>query len=521
MRYCGQCRSFFAADIKNCPRDNFVLEEMDIKGLVGKELDGKYSVEGLLGVGGMGAVFKARHSFIGNEVAIKVIHPEMAMDKSVTERFLREARAAATIDHVNAIRVSDFGKIGDMLYLVMEFIQGESMKEYLERKKRLDLNETVHIMNQVAAALDVAHSFQIVHRDLKPDNIMFKTGLRGERVVKVVDFGIAKLKSASDNAKEALTSVGTIIGTAKYMSPEQCQAAPIDHRSDIYSLGVMVYEALTGQCPYGEANGMQVIVKHIIEPPPSPRSLNPDIPEPVEKVILKALSKQPGTRYSSAGEFTTDLTTASGGFCDLTKGTQTTLLSNQQASSAPVAQQAGNQTIASPIQAPSAQAQAGNQTIVSPIQSPIPAQQGGQTIIGSISSLPQSVVGVGGKRPKILIVLESKAILMLFKHQMQQAGYEVAFVMNSLEAVNAINTEKPEIIILGVELSQLSGPDLCRMIKTKPELAQFAKTPVLLYSAMSEEDLSSKVKECQADGYIHKTWNMDRVTKELSPYVQR
>jgi two-component system alkaline phosphatase synthesis response regulator PhoP len=147
--------------------------------------------------------------------------------------------------------------------------------------------------------------------------------------------------------------------------------------------------------------------------------------------------------------------------------------------------------------------------------------QGGQTIIGSISALPQSVIGIGGKRPKILIVLESKAILMLFKAQMQQAGYDVSFVMNSLEAPAAINNEKPDIIILGVELSQLSGPDLCRMIKTKPELAQFSRTPVLLYSAMSEEELDSKVKECQADGYIHKTWNMERVTKVLSPYVQK
>lgn len=517
MKYCGQCKSFFAGEIENCPRDNFILEEMDIKDLVGRELDTKYNIEFLLGAGGMGTVFKARHKFIGNEVAIKVIHPEMAVDKNVEERFLREARAAATIDHINAIRVSDFGKVGDMLYLVMEFIQGESMKEYLERKQQLELSETVHIMNQVAAALDIAHSFQIIHRDLKPDNIMFKTGLKGERIVKVVDFGIAKIKSSSDDGSISITGAGTILGTAKYMSPEQCQAAPIDHRSDIYSLGVIVYEALTGQCPYGDANGMQVIVKHIIEPPPTPRSLNPNIPEPVEKVILKALAKQPNARYSTAGEFTTDLTTAAGAFCDLTKGTQTSLLSTPVSS--PISQPASNQTIASPIQAPSVSTP-NNQTIASPIQSPMPVQ-GGQTIIGSISALPQSVIGIGGKRPKILIVLESKAILMLFKAQMQQAGYDVSFVMNSLEAPAAINNEKPDIIILGVELSQLSGPDLCRMIKTKPELAQFSRTPVLLYSAMSEEELDSKVKECQADGYIHKTWNMERVTKVLSPYVQK
>ncbi len=492
------------------------MEEMDIKSLVGKELDGKYSIEKLLGVGGMGAVFKARHAFIGNEVAIKVIHPEMAMDKSVTERFLREARAAAAIDHANAIRVSDFGKVGDMLYLVMEFIYGESMKDYLERKPRLDLNETVHIMNQVAAALDIAHSLQIVHRDLKPDNIMFKAGLRGERIVKVVDFGIAKVKSASDNSKEALTSVGTIIGTAKYMSPEQCQASAIDHRSDIYSLGIMVYEALTGQCPYGDANGMQVIVKHIIEAPPKPRSLNPSIPEPVEAVILKALAKQPTSRYSSAGEFTTELTTAAGGYCDLTQGNQTTLL--KPSSSGPINQQtqpSNNQTIASPIQAPSAQS--GNQTIASPIQAPKSFSQAVHTMIASAPVLPNT----GGKRPKALIVLEGKGIIALLKLQVQQAGFEVLIQMSSMDAVTAIPTERPDLIIVGVELSQLSGPDLCMMIKTRPAMAQVAKTPVLLYSGMSEEDLSAKVKECKADGYVHKNWNGAKLVEALSPYLNR
>jgi serine/threonine-protein kinase len=516
MKYCGQCRSFFAGEIKNCPRDSATLEEMDIKSLVGKELDGKYAIEKLLGVGGMGAVFKAKHAFIGNEVAIKVIHPEMAMDKSVTERFLREARAAATIDHVNAIRVSDFGKVGDMLYLVMEFIAGESMKDYLERKPRLDLNETVHIMNQVAAALDVAHNFQIVHRDLKPDNIMFKTGLKGERVVKVVDFGIAKVKSASDNAKEALTSVGTIIGTAKYMSPEQCQASPIDHRSDIYSLGVMVYEALTGQCPYGDANGMQVIVKHIIEPPPKPRSLNPNIPEAVEKVILKALAKQPSARYNSAGEFTEELTTAAGAYCDLSQGTQTGLLSVQAYPTGQSSAPASNQTIASPIQAPTVGANAGNQTIISPVQSPMPVRQAIHTMIASAP-----VINTGGKRPRAMVVLEGKGIIALLKIQIQQAGFEVLVQMSSPEAITAIPAEKPDLIILGVELSQLSGPDLCSMIRTKPEMAQVAQTPVLLYSGMAEDELGQKVRECGASGYVHKTWNGQKLIDALSPYLNR
>src|SRR5436190_1162839 len=149
MKHCSRCNNFFSEEIETCPTDNLALTEFDITSLVGHTIDGKYKVEALLGMGGMGAVFRARHTFIGNDVAIKVIHPELALDRSIVERFLREARAAAAIDHPNAIRVSDFGRAGDMLYLVMEYIQGETMKDLIARKKQLKIGETVLILAQV------------------------------------------------------------------------------------------------------------------------------------------------------------------------------------------------------------------------------------------------------------------------------------------------------------------------------------------------------------------------------------
>lgn len=327
MKHCSQCNKFFSDDLELCPSDNSLLMFFDLMNLIGKTIDNKYKIESVLGKGGMGAVFGARHTFIGNEVAIKIIHPEMTVDRSISERFLQEARAATTIDHPNAIRVTDFGRVGDMLYLVMEFIKGESMKEYLHKKHTLSINQTADILSQVCAALDVAHKHKIIHRDLKPDNIMLKRGEEKEYIVKVVDFGIAKINIA--DSQESITNAGTIIGTANYMSPEQCQCMAIDHRSDIYSLGIIVYEALCGECPFTSPIPMQLIVKHITEPPPPLRSKNPTIPESIERIVMKAIEKQPSERYTSAGEFAQALLIASQSLSEVTANGSTFSKQNQ------------------------------------------------------------------------------------------------------------------------------------------------------------------------------------------------
>lgn len=532
MKVCAQCNNFFSDETELCPNDNLPLKDFDIASLVGKTIDGKYKVEEMLGMGGMGAVFRARHTFIHNDVAIKVIHPELALDRSVVERFLREARAAATIDHTNAIRVTDFGKAGDMLYLVMEFIRGVSMKDYLEKKQRLTIGETARIMKQVCSALDVAHSFQIVHRDLKPDNIMLKYNSRGEPFVKVVDFGIAKVKS-SDSGGQALTNVGMIIGTASYMSPEQCQGAPVDHRSDIYSLGIIAYEALSGKKPFEAPSPMQVIVKHIIEAPPPLRTANAQLPAEVESVVMRAMEKNAAERYATAMEFAEQLSIVAAMFAEndnpsdplLTAPTgnlpplapspqvdsDQTYVPAAQASPAPSndrayvpAQPSNDRTYVPP--------QPNNDRTYVPAQSAKPVADNDRTVIGSNGQ------AAAGKKRKLLIVNDSKAIVMLLKHQLQQAGYQVVTQMDSVEAPVTIMSERPELIIVGIDMPKLSGPELCTMIRTKPSMSAVAQVPVLLYSSLSEDELNKKVLDCNASGFIHKNWTMERIISALSQY---
>ncbi|MBI4851513.1 MAG: SUMF1/EgtB/PvdO family nonheme iron enzyme [Acidobacteria bacterium] len=307
MKHCPKCQKSFPDSAETCPDDNTKLADFDVSGLVGKTIDGKYEIQTLLGLGGMGGVFRARHTFINNEVAIKLINPKLATHEEIVERFLREARAAAAIDHPNAVKVTDFGRADGMLYLVMEYVAGYNLTQLIRKKGKLSPSTTANIMSQICAALDDAHAKKIIHRDLKPDNVMIKVDRNKKHIVKVFDFGIAKMMmdGKQDNS---ITRAGTIVGTVNYMSPEQCRGeGNIDLRSDIYSLGVVAFEMLTGRLPFTAPTPTGLAVKHIVEPPPSLRSIVSEIPESVDKAVLKALNKEPKDRYTSAGEFANEL----------------------------------------------------------------------------------------------------------------------------------------------------------------------------------------------------------------------
>lgn len=309
MKYCPQCQKSFADHNDVCPVDKTRLIDFDVNSLIGQTIDSKYQIQSLLGVGGMGAVFRARHTFIGNDVAIKMINPKLASNNETAERFLREARAAAAIDHTNAVKVTDFGRAGETLYLVMEFVPGYNLTNLIRKKGHLSASTTANIMTQICAALDDAHAKHIVHRDLKPDNIMIKVD-KGKNVVKVFDFGIAKMMTGNTE-DNSITRAGTIVGTVNYMSPEQCRGDEIiDFRADIYSLGVVAYEMLTGKLPFTAPSPTALAVKHIVEPPPPLRRIVATISESVEKVVMKALSKDPNQRHNSAGEFAAQLASA-------------------------------------------------------------------------------------------------------------------------------------------------------------------------------------------------------------------
>jgi eukaryotic-like serine/threonine-protein kinase len=258
---------------------------------------GDYAVQGTLGEGGMGTVYSAIHPLIGKKAAIKVISAALCQEPEAVDRFVQEARAVNQIGHPNIVDVFAFGRLDDgRSYLIMEWLQGQSLADRLDSGP-IALDDALRILAQVADALEAAHEAKIVHRDLKPDNV-FLVAVRGQRdLVKLLDFGIAKL-TRTDGALAA-TATGLMMGTPGYMSPEQARGKDVDYRTDLYALGVMAYLLVLGQPPFAADNAMDLIVRHMYEPVPAPRTIWPQVPEALERLIVGLLHKdaqaRPGT----------------------------------------------------------------------------------------------------------------------------------------------------------------------------------------------------------------------------------
>jgi serine/threonine-protein kinase len=312
MKKCPQCGVEYPDTTTLCPADGIALEKTD-DSLIGTTLAGKYRIDERLNEGGMGTVYRATHVLMEKTVAIKVLRPSLAADEKIVARFSREARAASRISHPNALSVTDFGEDENgTVFLVMEFLSGRTLKQVIREDGPLPLQRAVEITRQIGDALNAAHQQGVVHRDLKSDNIMLLDTTAGDHS-KVLDFGIAKINEPEGKRDAGLTAPNLVIGTPQYMSPEQCsQDSEIDSRSDIYSLGVILYEMLVGHVPFIADSPTMVMMKHLQEPVPSVLDERSDIPPTVARVISRAMAKLPANRYQTVAELVEDLTIASG-----------------------------------------------------------------------------------------------------------------------------------------------------------------------------------------------------------------
>jgi predicted Ser/Thr protein kinase len=258
----------------------------------------RYEVGRLLGAGGMAEVFEGRDRLLARRVAIKVLQAQFVRDPSFLIRFKREAQAAASLSHPNIVAVYDTGSEDGTHFIVMEFVDGRTLKEVIRAEGRIYPERAAEICADVCGALVAAHARGLIHRDIKPGNVM----LTPDGKVKVMDFGIARATTS-----ETITQTAAVVGTAQYISPEQAQGQTVDYRSDLYSLGCCLYEMLTGTVPFTGATPVAIAYRHVREDPTPPRQLNPDVPAPLEAICLKAMAKLPDNRYQTAAEFQDDL----------------------------------------------------------------------------------------------------------------------------------------------------------------------------------------------------------------------
>jgi serine/threonine protein kinase len=348
---------------------------------IGKKLSNRYLIEDLLGQGGMSAVYKASDPNLKRVVAIKMIHTHLSDDPNFVQRFEEEASSVAQLRHHGIIQVYDFNKDDDVYYMVLEFVPGETFQDHLKRLnsegRQLQPDKVAEYMAGICDAVDYAHQRGMIHRDIKPANLMLNT--QGQAIL--MDFGIAKIVGGQSH-----TATGAVVGTAMYMSPEQIRGESPDRRSDIYSLGVTLYEMAGGQPPFQADSAMTLMMMHVNDPVPDLRKLNPDIPDDLVAVINKALAKNPNDRYQTAGQMASALRSTIGGATSAGTSLETPALAGTMVEDLPPAAESDATAFETPIAAPQGDETAFETPIAPPqgtvVEAPPMPAKGGKPDVG-------------------------------------------------------------------------------------------------------------------------------------------
>ena len=305
-KFCASCQQEFPSDEETCPTCEIPLTAIAVSNLIGVVVDGRYTITDVLGRGGMGVVYRARQAYLDRDVALKVMRRDLSEDTDMIRRFLQEAKSASKLTSPHTVTIHDFGLTPDgQMYFTMELLEGISLGELTLAEGTIPFPRAVRLAVQCCHSLSEAHGHGIWHRDMKPENVIITRGKRGQDHAKILDFGIAKVRG-DDQAK---TQTGMIFGTPRYLSPEQTNALDVDQRTDLYSLGVMLYEMLMGMAPFDGESTVSVLMSHVQKPPPPFAEKNPavQVPRALEDAVMWALAKRPGDRPPTAEAFATAL----------------------------------------------------------------------------------------------------------------------------------------------------------------------------------------------------------------------
>ncbi len=326
MKLCLQCNTHFQGDFEQCPDDGAKLVSVPDDPVIGKVLGEKYRILCPVGKGSMGVVYKAIQESTGREMAVKLLHHFLGTNSDSVKRFHREAKAVSRLSHPNIIRLYDFGVMDEgQPYIVTELLNGVTLSDILRKRGFVNLNQALPLFEQVCAAIGEAHRSRVIHRDLKPENIvMEEVDINGnldapdlikKNAIRVLDFGVAKMWTESGATSASLTIEGKVCGSPAYMSPEQCRGVDVDYRTDIYSMGVVFFETLTGKRPFAADDLMALMLMHVNNQAPSMGSVNEKVtfPKEINDVIMKAMSKNPNERQQSAEELWEDIQAACNG----------------------------------------------------------------------------------------------------------------------------------------------------------------------------------------------------------------